>query len=53
MGPRSRYLGPDVPAEVLIWQDPVPAVDHALIDEQDIRALKAKVLASGCPCLDW
>ncbi|KRB08805.1 catalase/peroxidase HPI [Lysobacter sp. Root690] len=49
MGPRPRYLGSEVPAEVLIWQDPVPAVDHALIDEQDIAALKAKVLASGLP----
>ena len=47
MGPRSRYLGPEVPAEVLIWQDPVPAVDHKLIDAQDIAALKAKILASG------
>ena len=47
MGPRSRYLGPEVPAEELIWQDPVPAVDHALIDAQDIAALKAKILASG------
>jgi catalase-peroxidase len=47
MGPRSRYLGPDVPAEVLLWQDPVPAVDHALVDAQDVRALKAKILASG------
>ncbi|OCX52287.1 catalase/peroxidase HPI [Mucilaginibacter sp. PPCGB 2223] len=47
MGPRARYLGADVPAEVLIWQDPVPAVDHALIDGNDIEALKAKVLASG------
>jgi len=47
MGPRSRYLGPEVPAEELIWQDPVPAVTHALIDEQDIAALKEKVLASG------
>ena len=42
MGPRARYLGPVVPAEELIWQDPVPAVDHALIDEQDIAALKAQ-----------
>jgi catalase-peroxidase len=42
MGPRARYLGPDVPAEVLLWQDPIPAVDHALIDESDIAALKAK-----------
>jgi catalase-peroxidase len=47
MGPRARYLGPLVPKEVLIWQDPVPAVDHKLVDEQDIAALKAKVLASG------
>jgi catalase-peroxidase len=47
MGPRSRYLGPEVPAEELIWQDPVPAVDHALIDAADIAELKAKILASG------
>ncbi|MBF6024282.1 catalase/peroxidase HPI [Lysobacter niastensis] len=47
MGPRARYLGPEVPAEQLIWQDPVPAVDHPLIDEKDITALKAKILASG------
>ncbi len=47
MGPRARYLGPEVPAEELIWQDPIPAVDHTLIDEQDIAALKAKILASG------
>ena len=47
MGPRARYLGPEVPAEELIWQDPVPAVDHALIDASDIAALKAKILASG------
>ena len=47
MGPRSRYLGPEVPAEELIWQDPVPAVDHPLIDAADIAALKAKILASG------
>jgi catalase-peroxidase len=47
MGPRVRYLGPEVPAEELIWQDPVPAVTHKLIDEQDIRALKGKILASG------
>jgi catalase-peroxidase len=46
MGPRSRYLGPEVPAEELIWQDPVPAVDHDLIDEQDIVDLKGKSLAS-------
>ncbi|GAA4359345.1 catalase/peroxidase HPI [Variovorax defluvii] len=47
MGPRARYLGPEVPAEELIWQDPVPAVDHPLVDAADIGALKAKVLASG------
>lgn len=47
MGPRARYLGPDVPAEELIWQDPVPAVNHTLIDEQDIASLKCKILASG------
>ena len=47
MGPLARYLGPLVPKEVLIWQDPIPPVDHALIDEQDIAALKAKLLASG------
>jgi len=47
MGPRARYLGPEVPAEELIWQDPVPAVDHELVNEQDVAALKAKVLASG------
>ena len=47
MGPRSRYLGPEVPAEELIWQDPVPAVDHELIDAQDIADLKGKLLASG------
>ncbi len=47
MGPRARYLGPEVPAEELIWQDPIPAVDHALIDEQDIATLKGKILASG------
>jgi catalase-peroxidase len=47
MGPRSRYLGPEVPTEELIWQDPVPAVNHELIDEQDIAELKSKILASG------
>jgi catalase-peroxidase len=47
MGPRSRYLGPLVPAEPLLWQDPVPDVDHELIGAQDIAALKAKILASG------
>ena len=49
MGPRARYLGPLVPAEELIWQDPVPAVTHPLIDAQDIAALKARILASGLP----
>jgi catalase-peroxidase len=47
MGPKARYLGPDVPQEELLWQDPIPVVDHALINESDITALKAKVLASG------
>ncbi len=47
MGPRSRYLGAEVPAEELIWQDPVPAVDHGLIDTQDVADLKGKILASG------
>ncbi|HQV60660.1 MAG TPA: catalase/peroxidase HPI [Chitinophagaceae bacterium] len=47
MGPRSRYLGPEVPAEDLIWQDPVPAVTHKLVDENDIAALKSKILATG------
>ena len=47
MGPRARYLGADVPEEVLIWQDPIPAVDHVLIDENDAAALKANILASG------
>jgi len=47
MGPRSRYLGPEVPAEELIWQDPVPAVTHPLVDAQDVAALKEKILASG------
>ena len=47
MGPRARYLGPEVPQEELIWQDPVPAVDHTLVDEKDIAALKQKILASG------
>ena len=47
MGPRARYLGPEVPAEELIWQDPIPAVNHPLIDAQDIAALKSKILASG------
>jgi catalase-peroxidase len=47
MGPRSRYLGPEVPAEELIWQDPIPAVNHKLIDGKDIASLKGKVLSSG------
>ncbi|MGL6110165.1 MAG: catalase/peroxidase HPI, partial [Rubrivivax sp.] len=47
MGPRARYLGPEVPAEALLWQDPIPALDHPPIDETDIAALKGKVLASG------
>jgi catalase-peroxidase len=47
MGPRARYLGPEVPAEELIWQDPIPAVNHKLIDAKDIASLKAKILASG------
>ncbi len=47
MGPRARYLGPEVPAEELIWQDPVPSIDHKLIDAKDIADLKAKILASG------
>ena len=47
MGPRTRYLGPEVPAEVLIWQDPIPAVDHKLIEADDVASLKARILASG------
>ncbi len=47
MGPRSRYLGPEVPTEELIWQDPIPAVDHKLADEKDIDTLKSKILSSG------
>jgi catalase-peroxidase len=47
MGPRTRYLGPEVPAEEFLWQDPVPAVTHELINEQDIATLKGKILASG------
>ncbi|MNG63393.1 Catalase-peroxidase [compost metagenome] len=49
MGPRARYLGPEVPAEELIWQDPVPAINHKLINQQDITDLKGKILASGLP----
>jgi len=47
MGPRARYLGPEVPKEELIWQDPIPAVDHKLVEEKDVAALKAKILTSG------
>ena len=47
MGPRARYLGPEVPAEVFTWQDPIPDLDHALVDAQDVAALKSKLLASG------
>src|SRR5580692_1488685 len=47
MGPRARYLGPEVPKEELLWQDPIPAVNHALVDDKDVAALKAKILASG------
>ena len=47
MGPKARYLGPEVPAEELLWQDPIPAVDHVLIDDKDVAQLKAKVLKSG------
>jgi catalase-peroxidase len=47
MGPRARYLGPEVPEEELIWQDPIPAVDHPLVDDEDVVALKTQILASG------
>jgi catalase-peroxidase len=47
MGPRARYLGPEVPAEELIWQDPIPAANHTLVDQRDIAGLKAKILSSG------
>jgi len=47
MGPRTRYLGPEAPKEVLVWQDPIPVADHALVNDQDVAALKAKILASG------
>lgn len=47
MGPKTRYLGPEVPEEDLIWQDPIPACDHPVIDDADIAALKAKILKSG------
>ncbi len=53
MGPRARYLGKLVPKEELIWQDPVPAVDHPLVDANDVAALKARVLACGLPLAQW
>ncbi len=53
MGPRVRYLGKLVPTEALIWQDPVPAVDHPLVDANDVAALKARVLACGLPLAQW
>ena len=53
MGPRARYQGPEVPAEVLIWQDPVPAVDHALVGAAEIADLKSRILASGVSVSDW
>jgi catalase-peroxidase len=52
MGPRARYLGPEVPKEALIWQDPVPALDHKLVDAADARALKARILSSGLSVSD-
>jgi len=52
MGPRARYLGPEVPAEELIWQDPIPTVDHKLVDTKDIASLKSKILASGLSVSD-
>jgi catalase-peroxidase len=52
MGPRARYLGPEVPAEELLWQDPVPSLKHKLVDAQDIRSLKGKILASGLALSD-
>jgi catalase-peroxidase len=53
MGPRSRYLGPEVPAEELIWQDPVPAVDHELIDARTSRTSRARSLPRACPSPSW
>jgi len=53
MGPKSRYLGPDVPEEDLLWQDPLPEVDHALIDDKDIAHLKDKILAAGLSVSEW
>jgi catalase-peroxidase len=49
MGPRARYLGPEIPKEELLWQDPIPAVNHKLIDDKDVAALKSRILASGIP----
>ena len=49
MGPKERYLGPEVPAEELLWQDPIPDVDHGLVDDADIRSLKEKIMATGLP----
>ena len=53
MGPLSRYVGPLVPAEPQLWQDPVPAVDHDLVEEQDVADLKAKVSPRACPFPNW
>ena len=53
MGPRARYLGPEVPAEELIWQDPIPAVNHKLIDAKDIASLKTSSLPPGFPSPNW
>jgi catalase-peroxidase len=53
MGPRTRYLGPDVPKEELIWQDPIPAVNHPLIDENDIATLKNKIMTAGLKISEW
>lgn len=52
MGPIQRYLGPQVPRETLIWQDPIPAADHPLVDDRDVADLKAKILASGLSVSD-
>jgi catalase-peroxidase len=53
MGPRARYLGPEVPAEELIWQDPIPAVDHPLVNDADVAALKARCWPRACRCRSW
>ncbi len=53
MGPKSRYLGPEVPAEDLIWQDPIPAVDHPLVDDNDIASLKGKIVNAGLSVSEW